>query len=155
MKNEQTRREKGTIHRIVWYRARNEFSNKRATALCPAQHDNGNLSPSIIAPSLPISGAPISTAIGMLSIFSLPPAISSSNSRMNLLLISLLLGEPLSSRPRAIKPPRIILRKYFARHGVTSIYLVFLFPCLRLFSSKAMKWFCLCVFFSFFYIKSS
>lgn len=73
MKNEQTRGEKGTIHRIVWYRARNEFSNKRATALCPAQHDNGNLSPSIIAPSLPISGAPISTAIGMLSIFSLPP----------------------------------------------------------------------------------
>lgn len=90
---ERANEERKKRYRIVWYRARNEFSNKRATALCPVQHDNGNLSPSIIASSLPISGTPISTAIGMFSIFS--PAISSSNSHMNLLLISLLLGEPL------------------------------------------------------------
>lgn len=117
---ERANEERKKRYRIVWYRARNEFSNKRATALCPVQHDNGNLSPSIIASSLPISGTPISTAIGMFSIF-FPRYLFFQFSHESPSYIAIIRR---ASIPwlRAIKPPRIILRKYFVRHGVSSIY---------------------------------
>lgn len=96
------RKEKDRI-RCVWYRASNEFSNKRASALCPVSNTIMAIYP------LSIDNCFFSflkhRSIDILSISFFASRSPDTTAPMGLLFISLLLGEPDSIlRTRTIQP---------------------------------------------------